>query len=62
MSSKHQIVIARMNLDVVDSHQRQVSLQACPVPASIKRCERAEFSSEKQQVLIAWCARGSPGK
>ena len=53
MGRQHKRIVARLNLDIVNAHQRQVPFHSSPVAPAIERHVRAELSSEKQKVLIA---------
>ena len=53
MRAQHQRVVACLNRDVVERHQRHVVAQWQPLPTGIGRNEHAELGGEVQQFCIA---------
>src|SRR6185369_1261992 len=53
MRGQHERIVTRMDLNIVDANQRQVSFQTSPSAAAIKGNVSPKLSSQEQQILIA---------
>jgi len=53
VSTKNQIIFARVNLNIINGHCRQIGFEPQPVRSLINRNEQSEFCSDEKQILIS---------
>src|SRR6185369_8018219 len=60
MRGQHERIVARMDLNIVDTNQREISFQTSPPATAIKRNVGPKLGSQKQQILIARMLANNP--